>query len=126
VVTEQAEVEAGPSCSALLEAAETDLAEAQRLHRLPDDYVDVSEGPLAPLKRRLKRKLLGNFKQAYVDVLARQQSAFNQQILSAVQELAECLATLDHVVHRPQTRRRGKKACGKKARDERQEGATQP
>src|SRR5207244_2785670 len=46
----------------------------------------------------IKRKLLGNFKHAYVDVLSRQQSAFNTQLLSAVRELAECCATLDHAV----------------------------
>ncbi len=47
---------------------------------------------------KIKRKLLGNFKQAYVDVLSRQQSACNARLLEAVQELTECCATLDHAV----------------------------
>ena len=72
------------------------LAEAAGRQELPDDYTDVTEGFLSSLKRRLKRKLLGNFKHAYVDVLSRQQSAFNQHILAAVHELAECCARLDH------------------------------
>jgi glycosyltransferase involved in cell wall biosynthesis len=81
----------------LLDAVQTALVEAERLHRLPDDYTDVSEGLLASWKRRIKRKLLGNFKLAYVDVLSRQQTTFNQEILKAVQELAECFAAIDHV-----------------------------
>ena len=48
------------------------LAEAAGRQELPDDYTDVTEGFLSSLKRRLKRKLLGNFKHAYVDVLSRQ------------------------------------------------------
>src|SRR5262249_35753991 len=75
------------------------MAEADRQQRLPDDYLDVTEGFLADYKRSIKRKLLGNFKRSYVDVLSRQQSAFNRSILSAVQELAECLAVLDHAGH---------------------------
>jgi glycosyltransferase involved in cell wall biosynthesis len=85
-------------CGPALEAAQAALVEADRLRRLPDDYTDVTEGAFAKLKRRIKRKLLGNFKHAYVDVLSRQQSAFNAQLLSAVRELAECCATLDHAV----------------------------
>jgi hypothetical protein len=85
-------------CAAALETARSALVEANRLQRLPDDYIDVTEGLLASWKRRLKRKLLGNFKHAYVDVLSRQQSAFNRQLLGAVSELAECCATLDHAV----------------------------
>src|SRR5262249_27223876 len=45
------------------------LAAAHEAQRLPDDYVDVTEGWFARLKRWVKRKLLGNFKRAYVDVL---------------------------------------------------------
>jgi glycosyltransferase involved in cell wall biosynthesis len=95
-------------CGPQLEHIAADLAEASRLQRLPDDYLDVTSGLLASLKRRLKRKLLGNFKLAYVDPLSRQQSAFNRQILAAVQELAECCATLDHalrILQTPQGRR---------------------
>jgi glycosyltransferase involved in cell wall biosynthesis len=77
-----------------LDGVQTALVEAERLHHLPDDYTDVTEGLLAGWKRLIKRKLLGNFKQAYVDVLSRQQSTFNQEILRAVQELAEGFAAL--------------------------------
>jgi hypothetical protein len=65
------------------------LTEAERLRCLPDDYLDVSEGWLARVKRWLKRKLLTNFKRGYVDVLSRRQSAFNRQMLAAVRALAE-------------------------------------
>jgi glycosyltransferase involved in cell wall biosynthesis len=85
-------------CAPLLDAAAAALVEADRLRRLPDDYTDVTQGLLASWKRRIKRKLLGNFKHAYVDVLSRQQSAFNRALLTAVQELAECCATLEHAV----------------------------
>jgi glycosyltransferase involved in cell wall biosynthesis len=87
-------------CTSLLETVQAALAEADRTHRLPDDYTDVCQGLLASWKRRLKRKLLGNFKQAYVDVLSRQQSAFNRQVLTPLQELAECCAILDHACSR--------------------------
>jgi hypothetical protein len=89
----------GGCCTAGLDTVQAALVEANRLQRLPDDYTDVTEGLLASWKRRVKRKLLGNFKHAYVDVLSRQQSGFNRQLLGAVQELAECCATLDHAVH---------------------------
>jgi glycosyltransferase involved in cell wall biosynthesis len=85
-------------CGPALEAAQAALVEAERFRQLPDDYTDVTEGVFASLKRRIKRKLLGNFKHAYVDVLSRQQSACNARLLSAVRELAECCATLDHAV----------------------------
>jgi len=85
-------------CGPALETVQGALVEADRLQRLPDDYTDVTEGTFAKLKRRIKRKLLGNFKHAYVDVLSRQQSAFNAQLLAAVRELSECCATLDHAV----------------------------
>jgi glycosyltransferase involved in cell wall biosynthesis len=83
------------SFDALLAAAQTALAEAQKRQLLPDDYTDVCEGRFAKWKRWLKRKLLGNFKHAYVDVLSRQQSAFNRQLVAALQELAECCMLLD-------------------------------
>ena len=72
------------------------LMEAMTCQRLPDDYTDVTEGRFAKWKRWIKRKLLGNFKHAYVDVLSRQQSRFNQQILTALTELADYCATLEH------------------------------
>jgi len=80
----------------LQEMVRSALAEASRCQRLPDDYTDVTLGRFAKWKRWIKRKLLGNFKHAYVDVLSRQQSRFNQQILTAVTELADYCATLEH------------------------------
>jgi glycosyltransferase involved in cell wall biosynthesis len=95
LLVQEEKLETG-SCAALLSSVQTLLAAAKRLEQLPDDYVDVTEGWFAPLKRWLKRKLLNNFRRAYVDVLARRQSAFNRQLLTALNELAECCATLDH------------------------------
>ena len=76
------------------------LEKGQALDRqqLPDDYLDVTQGFLAGWKRRLKRKLLGNFKHAYVDVLSRRQSQVNRRLITAVQQLTECCATLEHAV----------------------------
>jgi glycosyltransferase involved in cell wall biosynthesis len=91
-------------CLGILDEAQAALAQAQRLQRLPDDYADVTQGALAGVKLRIKRKLLGNFKKAYVDVLSRQQSACNQQLLQAVQTLTECCQTLDHAVRQLQAR----------------------
>jgi hypothetical protein len=68
------------------------------LQRLPDGYHDVSEGFLAGVKRQVKQRLLNNFKRAYVDVLARQQSAFNRQVLCALHEVVECCGVLEHAV----------------------------
>jgi hypothetical protein len=70
------------------------LAEADALKTLPDDYHDVTEGFLAGLKRRLKRKLLNNFRRGYVDVLSRQQSAFNDKALLALAQLSDCCVAL--------------------------------
>src|SRR5262249_51792741 len=84
-------------CGPMLDAAQAALVEANRLQALPDHYVDVTQGWLASCKRWIKRKLLNNFKKAYVDVISRQQSAFNRQMLTALAELAECCTTLDHV-----------------------------
>jgi hypothetical protein len=80
----------------LLQEIRTCLVEASQLQRLPDDYIDITEGWLASWKRWIKRKLLGNFKHAYVDVLSRQQSRFNQRVLTALTELADYCATLEH------------------------------
>ncbi|GIW82479.1 MAG: hypothetical protein KatS3mg105_4286 [Gemmatales bacterium] len=71
------------------------LADAHRLHRLPDDYQDVTTGWFARAKRWLKRKILNNFKIAYVDVLSRRQSAFNDRVLAVLTELAERCAALE-------------------------------
>jgi glycosyltransferase involved in cell wall biosynthesis len=71
------------------------LVEAQRLQTLPIDYTDVTHGRFAKWKAWVKRKLLGNFKSAYVDVLSRRQTAFNHRMLAAIHELTACCATLD-------------------------------
>jgi hypothetical protein len=84
-------------CTPMIQVIETALIELQRLERLPDEYTDVTAGRFASLKRWIKRKLLGNFQRAYVDVLSRQQSAFNRQTLTALSELRECCATLQNV-----------------------------
>ncbi len=81
-----------------LQAAQEALAQVEERRRLPDDYLDVTLGRFARWKRWIKSKLLGNFKRGYVDVLSRQQSQVNQQILVALQQLTECCATLDHAV----------------------------
>jgi glycosyltransferase involved in cell wall biosynthesis len=75
------------------EALQESLAVAERLQRLPDDYLDVTQGWFATWKRAIKRKLLNNFKRAYVDVAMRQQSAFNQHVVTALNELAESVSS---------------------------------
>jgi len=81
-----------------LEAARDALGEVENRRRLPDSYLDVTEGWLARWKLWIKSKLLGNFKRGYVDVLSRQQSQVNRQVLAALQQLTECSATLDHAL----------------------------
>jgi len=95
-LTVEAGTAAPPWASALAETVQQALAQAGELQALPNDYTDVTEGWLADWKQRIKGKLLHNFKKAYVDVLARQQSAFNRQALTVLQELVECCATLEH------------------------------
>lgn len=110
-VTEDQTDEEG-CCAALLENARLDLDEAGQLQRLPDDYLDLTQGTLAKVKRQIKHKLLNNFKVAYVDVLSHQQSAFNRQVLSVVEELLRCCETLDHAMQqlqRSQVRKRRKR-----------------
>ncbi|MBI3412373.1 MAG: glycosyltransferase [Planctomycetes bacterium] len=97
-VTPDASAEISGLVGPLLEHAREALAEADRLKRLPEDYVDVTLGRFARLKRWLKGKLLGNFKRAYVDVLSRQQSQVNQKLMTAVQQLADCCAALEHAL----------------------------
>jgi glycosyltransferase involved in cell wall biosynthesis len=81
-----------------LDAVHEALTEAQALQDLPSDYIDVSEGAFAGIKKLIKRKLLNNFKNAYVDVLSRQQTRVNRQVVVMVQQLAECCAVLDSAV----------------------------
>jgi glycosyltransferase involved in cell wall biosynthesis len=109
IVEEDGQRTARPDCSSGLDAVLAQLVEAERRQRLPDDYADVTEGLFAAWKRRVKRKLLGNFKQCYVDVLSRQQSAFNRHIFGAVHELVECCRVLDGAAQR-KSRRAGRTA----------------
>jgi len=92
------------STGTFLESIQAVLAEAHRLQRLPDDYLDVCEGRFARWKRWLKQKLLGNFKKAYVDVLSRQQTEVNRNLVLSVQQLAEYCATLEHALDSLQQR----------------------
>jgi glycosyltransferase involved in cell wall biosynthesis len=80
-----------------LASAQRALAEAHALKKLPDDYRDVTQGRLAKWKRAIKQKLLHQFRRSYVDVLSRQQSAFNEKLLVALCELADGLAALSQV-----------------------------
>jgi glycosyltransferase involved in cell wall biosynthesis len=95
-------VETAPVAAARLthpqpaETVHSALAAAERLRHLPDDYLDVTQGWFAAWKRAVKRKLLNNFKRAYVDVALRRQSAFNQHVLTALQELSESFTALEH------------------------------
>jgi hypothetical protein len=98
VVAEDAARPVGACAGVFLDAVQEALPGAHALAQLPADYTDVTEGRLAPVKRFLKRKLLNNFKHAYVDVLSRQQSQVNGQVVQMIQQLAECCALLDHAV----------------------------
>lgn len=86
----------------LLESVRRSLAEARTSAGLPDDYLDVTEGWFARAKRWLKKKLLGNFKTAYVDVLSRQQTQVNRRLVEAVQHLAEACTAMEHALGRLQ------------------------
>ncbi len=94
----------GSALAPLLDGIRQLLIRACAGQRLPADYVDVTLGRFARWKRWLKQKLLYNFKRAYVDVLSQQQSEVNEQLVAAVQQLAECCATLDHAVRTLQRR----------------------
>jgi hypothetical protein len=95
---------AGGCTAPFLEVAQEALVEAEGRHCLPDDYLDVTEGRFARWKLWIKNKLLGNFKRGYVDVLSRQQSQVNRQVLVTLQQLSECCATLDHALRGLQER----------------------
>jgi glycosyltransferase involved in cell wall biosynthesis len=81
-------------CAPVLAEVQKALAEARRRERLPESYTDISTGWLVSCKRWVKHKLLNNFKRGYVDVLSRQQSGFNRQVVTALQELVECCELL--------------------------------
>jgi len=83
------------SLGPLLQSARSALSQAKKLESLPEDYVDVSEGRLAGIKRSLKRKLLNNFRKAYVDVAFRQQSALNEKLIAVMSLLIETVSSQD-------------------------------
>lgn len=93
----------------VVQSARSVLSQAKRLEQLPEEYVDVTEGKLASLKLMLKKKLLNNFRKAYVDVAFRQQSALNEKLITvmsliletlSVQDMGATLATLKRQVHK--------------------------
>ncbi len=95
-MTVDCETSSAESCiSVFLDTIAKTLPKAHHLQQLPADYVDVTEGAFASVKRLIKRKALQNFKHAYVDVLSRQQSQVNGHLVLMVQQLAECCAMLD-------------------------------
>lgn len=96
--------EAPPASGTYLDMARRALAAALPLQKLPDDYVDVTEGWFRRLKRWLKQKLLGNFRRAYVDVLSRQQSQVNRELLIALTQMTQHCATLEHALRTLQSR----------------------
>ena len=79
----------------MLQTARSALSQAKRMEKLPEDYVDVTEGKLAVLKSSLKRKLLNNFRKAYVDVAFRQQSALNEKLIAVMSLLLETVSAQD-------------------------------
>jgi hypothetical protein len=83
---------------AFVTAAQAILAEAHALKTLPAGYHDVTQGLLASWKQRIKQKLLNNFRRAYVDVLSRQQSLFNERLLTALAQVTDCCSALGHAV----------------------------
>jgi glycosyltransferase involved in cell wall biosynthesis len=93
------------SCLApFLDGIRRAITRAHLLEQLPDDYLDVTEGRFARAKRWVKKKLLNNFKHGYVDVVSRQQTQVNQQLVLAVQQLSECCAALESAVQGLQRR----------------------
>jgi hypothetical protein len=82
------------SAEPFLIEAQKSLAAALAQRTLPDGYHDVTTGPLASLKRRIKAKLLNNFRRSYVDVLSHQQSEFNAAVLAALSQLADACAAI--------------------------------
>jgi glycosyltransferase involved in cell wall biosynthesis len=83
---------------AFLQAAQAAVQQAHERQQLPQDYLDVTEGAFAPLKRFLKRKLLHNFRKAYVDVLSRQQSEANEALVTALCHLLDGFSVLSRKV----------------------------
>jgi len=62
---------------------------ARQVSDLPTGYVDVTTGWAARVKRWIKAKVLHNFRTAYVDVLAQQQTRFNERVVESLEQLAD-------------------------------------
>ena len=92
-MSEEPSLTAAPHMVAI-DATQRQLAEANSLKDLPADYCDVTHGPLAGIKRWIKKKLLNNFRRNYVDVLSRQQTAFNTHVLEVLTQLTETVSLL--------------------------------
>jgi glycosyltransferase involved in cell wall biosynthesis len=98
VVTAQENAGGAGVMEPYLVSAQRVLVEAHAVKQLPEDYQDVTQGFLAKWKRVAKQKLLHQFRRAYVDVLSRQQSAFNDKLLTALCQLLDACTALGQVV----------------------------
>ena len=87
-------------------AARAALAEAYHRRKLPVDYVDVTEGRFARLKAWAKKKLLNNLRKAYLEPLVRQQSAVNEQLVTALSHLADAIAVQSNAAAVPKSQAR--------------------
>jgi Glycosyl transferases group 1 len=101
VVTSEASQNGAGPIEPFLNSAQRLLVEAHALKQLPDDYQDVTQGFLAKWKRAAKQKLLHQFRRAYLDVLSRQQSAFNEKMLVLLSQLVEGCGALNQAVPLP-------------------------
>lgn len=101
LVTKQNITQAVSPLDPLLQTARQALGQALKLAVLPDDYVDVTEGRFASCKRWIKKKILHNFRKAYVDLLSRQQTHFNKELLQVIQQLIDSFAIVQQEKNQP-------------------------
>lgn len=94
------------SLGPIVQTARQVLAEAKQHEALPEDYCDVTEGKLANFKKMLKRKLLNNFRQGYVDVAFRQQSTLNRKLIAVMSLMLESVSSQDVAGQQAQLQRR--------------------
>jgi hypothetical protein len=73
-------------------------AQPRSLPPLPADFSPAGSGWWGRCKNWIKRKLFHDFKNAYVDVLARRQEGINDDVLRSHQELSSACATLTRAV----------------------------
>lgn len=98
IVSESDSVMSATPADTFLDVVRQTLPRTHHACVLPSDYVDVTEGVLAPVKRFIKKKVLHNFKHGYVDALSRQQSRVNSDLVLMVQQLSECCTMLDQAI----------------------------